>query len=247
MCRHTLLYLIAAIVLVTGGTATTFSQEKVIVAFGDSTTARRDEDGVVVYATLLERELHAKNVSAKIINAGVPGNTTADARARFDKDVLAQKPGLVIIQFGLNDAAVDVWKSPPATRSRVSRDDYEKNLRYFVRTLKNHRSQVILMTPNACRWTSKILKLYGKLPYQPDNPDGFNVIVKDYAKTVARVAEQEHVPLIDIFEAFQAYAKKPGQSMDGLLVDGMHPSGKGQQLVAELLLDSMPLRKLCQP
>ena len=179
-----------------------------------------------------------------MVNAGVPGNTTADARARFDKDVLGHKPSLVIIQFGLNDAAVDVWKNPPATRSRVSREDYEKNLRYFVRTLKERRAQVLLMTPNACRWTQKILKLYGKPPYRPDDPDGFNVIVKEYVKSVGRIAEQERVPLIDIFQAFQGYAKRPSQTMDELLVDGMHPNSKGQRLVADLLLDSEALRKL---
>jgi lysophospholipase L1-like esterase len=103
------------------------------------------------------------------------------------------------------------------------------------------------MTSNACRWTPKILKLYGKPPYQPENPDGFNVVVKDYVKSVGRVAEQEHVPLIDVFAAFQAYAKKPNRSMDDLLVDGMHPNSKGQQLVADLLLDSEPLRKLRRP
>ena len=60
---------------------TAFSQELVVVAFGDSTTARRDKDGVVVYATLLEQAFAAKGIPAKVVNAGVGGNSTTDARA----------------------------------------------------------------------------------------------------------------------------------------------------------------------
>ena len=50
-----------------------------------------------------------------MINRGVPGNTTSQARARFAADVLDNHPDLVIIQLGANDAAIDVWKDPPAT------------------------------------------------------------------------------------------------------------------------------------
>ena len=245
MFRDAVVYLAAAIVIVCSDTATTFSKERVIVAFGDSTTERRDEDGVVVYATLLEQKYVTDRAPVKVINAGKSGNTTAEARDRLEKDVLAHHPDVVIIQFGLNDAAVDVWKDPPANESRVSRKEYEKNMRYFVQTLRSRGVQVILMTPNACRWTPKTLELYGKPPYQPDDANGFNVIVKDYARTVVHVAEQEHVPSIDVYDAFQAYNSKPGQSMDELLVDGMHPNSKGQQLVADLLLNSEPISTIC--
>ena len=47
---------------------------------------------LTVYPTLVERGLAANGISAKVINAGVPGNTTAAVLARFDKDVIAQTP-----------------------------------------------------------------------------------------------------------------------------------------------------------
>ena len=43
---------------------------------------------------------------AWIVNAGAGSNTTEHGRRRFQSDVLAHKPALVIIQFGINDAAV---------------------------------------------------------------------------------------------------------------------------------------------
>ncbi|HWC90807.1 MAG TPA: GDSL-type esterase/lipase family protein, partial [Pirellulales bacterium] len=100
-----------------------------IVAFGDSTTAARGS--TTVYATILQEELRG----VRVINAGVGGNSTEMARKRFEADVLSQRPRIAIIQFGINDAAVDVWKTPPATQPRVSLERYEANLRSFVRSL----------------------------------------------------------------------------------------------------------------
>jgi len=88
-----------------------------VVCFGDSTTALRQ--GVVTYCESLQKEYG--DGRAVITNRGVPANTTADAKARFQRDVLDGRPGLVFLMFGLNDSAIDVWKKPPAVRPRVSR------------------------------------------------------------------------------------------------------------------------------
>jgi lysophospholipase L1-like esterase len=215
--------------------------EMVIVAFGDSTTAPRGD--LVVYATVLERSLSATGGVARVINAGVGGNTTADARVRFEKDVLARNPGSVIIQFGLNDASVDVYETPPATQPRVSMKDYEANLRYFVQTLKHRKVKVVLMTPNPCRWTKALRESYGKPPYRPDDPDGYNVLVQNYAETVRRISREERATLVDVYQAFQTYGKQPRRSTDDLLLDGMHPNAKGHELVARLLLASKQIQE----
>ena len=107
-----------------------------------------------IYANCLARELPAKGIKAEIINAGIGGNTTQMAMSRFDKDVLQKNPDLVVIQFGINDSAVDVWKTPPATESRVSKKKYIQNLEKLVETLKTRKCEVILMTPNRMCWTA---------------------------------------------------------------------------------------------
>ena len=144
----------------------------------------------------------------------------------------------MIIQFGINDAAIDVWKAPSATQPRVSPERYEKNLSHFIERLAGQGAEVILMTPNPCRWSEETRKLYGKPPYRPTDPDGFNVMLIIYADIVQRVALQKKVTLIDVYAAFQAYGKEPGQSVDDLLLDGMHPNAKGHQLIAKLLLST---------
>ena len=206
-----------------------------IVAFGDSTTDFRDTIKKV-YSQRLEEELAAQGIPVEMFNSGVGSNTTEMARQRFERDVLDHNPDLVIIWFGLNDSAVDVWDNPPATKTRVSKGRYEENLRYFVQTLAARGVKVILMTPNPLRWVEETLELYGQAPYLPDDPNGFNVIVPEYAEIVRKIASDKQIPLIDAFEAFEQYGATDGQSVDDLLLDGMHPNDKGQHLVADLLL-----------
>ena len=210
-----------------------------IVTFGDSTTATRGP--LVVYSKILAKELPQLGFPVKVINSGIGGNKTNQAKARLKKDVLDHQPDVVVIQFGINDASVDVWRNPPATKSRISRDQYEANLRDLIKTLREKKIQVILMTPNSMRWVEKIKKLYGKHPYDPEDPDGFNVFLKLYAETVRKIAREENVPLVDVYTAFEDYAKQKGHSAHDLLLDGVHPNTAGQRMVADLLIPKIKI------
>ncbi len=214
------------------------SSKLVIVALGSSTTAPRGP--LVVYCDILRAELPALGIEADVINAGVGGNTTADALRRFKRDVLNRGPALAIIQLGINDSTYDVWKNPPADKPRVGQADYEKNLRKMVKNLKSRGTAVILMTPNPMTWTEQLRELYGKPPYDPDDPDGFNAQVRKYVPLVQRVGAEEDVPVLDIFTAFRT---RKDCSTDDLLLDGMHPNDKGQRIVADLLLQQIAKMK----
>lgn len=202
-----------------------------IVAFGDSTTAKRGP--LKIYAALINQTL----TNATVINAGIGGHNTDHARARFEKDVLAKTPDTVIIQFGINDAAVDVWKKPVATQPRVSIQRYEENLRHFVQTLKQRGTKIVLMTPNPIRWTPKLKARYGQAPYLGNDPDGFNVLLRDYATVMRKLAMNEEVSLVDVYATFQQSA-----DIDGLLLDGMHPNDRGHRIVADLLLKKLSVK-----
>ena len=204
-----------------------------IVAFGDSTTAPRL--AVKVYPWLLQRELPTLGLDAWVVNAGVPGNTTRDARRRFARDVLARRPRLVIIQFGINDAAVDVWKHPPATSPRAPLKEFRTNLEYFVQALHKAGVRAVLMTPNPLCWTPKLKELYGKAPYRPEDPDGFNTVLETYADTVRQVAREQQVPLVDVWTLFRNAAAKDKNGLGTLLLDGMHPNDRGHRLVTDAL------------
>jgi lysophospholipase L1-like esterase len=203
-----------------------------IVAFGDSTTAPRTN--VVTYSEVLAKRF---GHSAQVVNKGVGLNTTALALVRFKHDVLDEQPDVVIIQFGINDAAIDVWKTPAQTSPRVAIADYEANVRTFVGKLRATGAKVILMTPNQMRWTPKLLELYGRPPYDPKDERGFNLMLKNYAEVVRSVAREEGTALVDVFAMYEAWETKNGESCAELLLDGMHPNSRGHGLVADVLYD----------
>lgn len=71
----------------------------VVVAFGDSLAAgtgasAENKSYPAVLATLIGRE---------VVNAGYPGDTTYEALARVDRDVLPLKPAVVLVTLGGND------------------------------------------------------------------------------------------------------------------------------------------------
>ena len=73
--------------------------------------------------------------------------------------------------------------------------------------------------------------VYGKPPYRPEEPDGFDApVLARYNQSVRTLARELHVPLVDVHAAFT------GKEPDKLLLDGMHPNDAGHRLIAELLV-----------
>lgn len=206
-----------------------------IIMFGDSTTAPRGS--VKVYAERVQTALQGIGSSLSVYNAGVPSNTTVQALKRLKQEVLAYKPRVVVMQFGINDSAVDVWRNPPMTAPRVSRDVFLENYRAMITATQKQGAKVILMTTNPLRWTSKLRELYGKPPYNADVEDGFEALnLVRYNEALRKLATELKVPLVDVHSAYPAFAAKNKATVEAMLTDGMHPGDLGHQLVAELLV-----------
>ena len=206
-----------------------------IVMFGDSTTAPRGS--LKVYAECVEIALQSIGSSLGVHNAGVPSNTTVQARKRLQEDVLRHKPRVVVMQFGINDSAVDVWKNPSVTEPRVSLEAFLENYRAMIAETQKQGAKVILMTTNPLRWTSKLRELYGKPPYNADAEDGFESLnLVSYNEAIRKLATELKVPLVDVHAAYPAFAAKNKTTIEEMLLDGMHPGDLGHQLVAELLM-----------
>ena len=209
-----------------------------IIMFGDSTTAPRG--AVKVYATRVEIALQSIGSSLSVSNSGVPSNTTVQARKRLQEEVLRHKPRIVVMQFGINDSAVDVWKKPPMTEPRVSLSAFIDNYRAMITEAQQQGAKVIVMTTNPLRWTSKLRELYGKPPYHADAEDGFESLnLRRYNAALRTLATELKVPLVDVHTAYPAFAEKHKTTIDAMLTDGMHPGDLGHQLVAELLVPAI--------
>lgn len=95
----------SAVVIVCGlfSPSGAIAAERLILALGDSLTAGYGlsaEDG---FTEQLEGALKAAGVNARVVNGGVSGDTSAGGLARADW-LLAERPELVIVELGANDA-----------------------------------------------------------------------------------------------------------------------------------------------
>jgi acyl-CoA thioesterase-1 len=88
-----------------------------ILAFGDSLTSGYGLPDADSFPSQLERALTAAGENVKLINGGVAGDTSAGGLARLDWS-LADKPDLVLLEFGANDGLRGL--DPAATRKNIA-------------------------------------------------------------------------------------------------------------------------------
>ena len=181
-----------------------------IVCLGDSVTGvYYHTGGRRAYPEMLEVAIKQAipNANAKVINAGISGHTTENGLARLDRDVLMHKPDLVTISFGLNDM------------SRMSEEQYGKNLETLIARCRDAKAQVVLCTPNSVITT-------GGRPIEK---------LKRYCDVIHQTAQSLKVPVCDQFAAGEAFRAKDAWAFRCILSDEIHPNMDGHKLMAQEL------------
>ena len=193
-----------------------------IVTLGDSITkgVRGGVTNDQTFASLIEQRLTADGRSVDVINVGIGGERTDQALQRFDR-VLRHHPNIVTIMYGTNDSYVDQGK----TVSRISVDDYRKNLIEIVARLLSRGIQPVLMT--APRWSDKA----GKNGIG-ENP---NIKLEPFVQACREVAKEWRVPLVDHFADWMT-AHDAGTDLHDWTTDGCHPNPVGHVKLADAML-----------
>lgn len=114
-------------------------EQLVIVAIGSSSTAGAGASSPAMsYPSRLAAELTElfPRISIKVVNRGVNGEVARDMLARFDEQVVAERPDLVIWQVGSNSVLRD---DPIGPAAGLIRDGVKK--------LRDVGSDVVLMNP----------------------------------------------------------------------------------------------------
>lgn len=127
-------------------------EDGVIVAFGDSLTRGTGVSPEKSYPAVLERV-----TGRTVINAGVPGEVTAQGRKRLPGVLDQYRPGLVVICHGGNDIL-----------RRMSLADAAANLEAMVQTAVNRNIDVVLVAVPK-------LNVFGA------PPDFYRAVAKKYA------------------------------------------------------------------
>ncbi len=199
-----------------------------VLFFGSSIVAPRGE--LKVAAAWTGEYLGKAGVANTIINAGVAGDSSEMGRARFADEVLARKPDIVIMTFGINDSAIDVWKD--VTEPRVSIERYVENLTYMCREMKQHGIRVILFSAPPLYMTKQLHQYYGKEPYLSR---GFNFLLDQYLAKMREVAAAQGAAFVDVNRKIRKLAGGDTEKLLDYSLEGMHPNDAGQEIIAQML------------
>ena len=192
-----------------------------VLFFGDSLTelAGKEEPKkhvtkgyVRIVRERLEETHKDKDITVDWVATG--GHTVPDLLKRVDKDVIARKPTVVVIQIGCNDA-----RRIPAERFRAGLGELIDRLR---------RADIRVVQ---CTLTS--------VGEKHDTTNKDDPKLEEFAAIGREVAREKKVPLNDLRKAFVAHwkANNPDNTPSGILTyDGNHFNQKGHEFVAEQML-----------
>jgi len=124
---------IALVYLTLAASATAETKAPLVVFLGDSLTAGYGLPADESFPTLVAQSLRERGQPIRMVNAGVSGDTTTGALNRLGY-LLEQKPDLVVVGLGANDA----FRGQPV-------ESIEANLRSIVAKAKAAHARVLLL------------------------------------------------------------------------------------------------------
>jgi lysophospholipase L1-like esterase len=177
-----------------------------VVCFGDSITKAG-------YPTVLGKAL---GDGVEVTNAGVNGNTTAQALRRMEKDVLAHKPDVVVVFFGTNDCRL----AEPKVHVPVER--YRANLQAMIDAVTKGGGRVVLCTPPPIDAEAYFTR-HARAPF--DAAGGLEKVLAGYRQAVIEVGEKNKVPVVDLNQLMS-------KDLSWRSADGVHPTEQGSDVIA---------------
>ena len=188
-----------------------------IIFFGDSLTALAIKDGNVPegkgYVPIVRAALKDREVDVDAVATG--GHKVTDLLKRVDRDVLAKKPTIVVIQIGVNDASAG-----------VTPELFKAQLEELIGKLQQGGARVI-----QCTCTCRIEG------YDPDN--AMDKKLDALAEVARAIAREKQLPLVDLRKAFTDYWKtnnSENKPKGFLTYDGNHWTETGHKYVAEQMM-----------
>jgi len=182
--------------------------EKIICVFGASITwgAWDGEKGGWVNRLKLALE---SNHDIEVYNLGVSGNNTGDLLKRFEKEVKARKPTIIIFGIGNNDSTFN------NSEVSVIIEKFEKNILRLIELGKKFTNNIIFVGLSKVDESKTMPIPWNKKIYYN------NESIKKYDEKIQEVTKKNKVGYINIFDLLD---KKD-------LEDGLHPNSQGHEKI----------------
>ncbi len=147
------------------------------------------------------------------VNRGIGGDTTRDLAARWERDVVAQRPDWLSVLIGIND----VWRAfGPNAHEAVPLPEYTATLRRLLdRTKAATAARLILMTPYMI---------------EPDRSQPMRRHMDIFGEVVGQLAAEYGAILVPVQAAFDMTLH--GTTPTAWADDQIHPNGPGHAVIA---------------
>ena len=145
------------------------------------------------YVTMVDALLGSvyPQLGIRVVNVGTSGNTVRDLKARWQRDVIEQKPDWLSIMIGTND----VWRQfdlPKQKEIHVLPDEYSSTLEELIAQTKPSLKGLIMVTPYYI---------------EPNRKDGMRARMDEYGQIVKKLAKKHETILVDTQAAFDEVLK----------------------------------------
>ena len=185
-----------------------------IVCMGDSITGvYYHTGGLRAYPEMVGIALKKLYPRAQVTvrNAGISGDTTKGALARLDRDVLAHKPHLVTVMFGMNDMV----RTPLA--------EFQKNLKEICARCRQAGAEVLLCTQNSVVDTAP----------RPGSR------LAEFTQAIRDAARDESLGVADCYARYEAV--RAGNTLEWSLLhsDEIHPNMDGHKVFASVIVQAI--------
>ena len=196
--------------------------------FGGTGNPRLDHDRFASYTMKFHKMigvLFPKTVF-NIINSGIGGETATMGLARFDRDVLAYHPDLVVISFGLND--------------HTDHEGYVKSLGIMFDKLNELSIPCVYLTENMMNTVSdeKTEERWKEYSYVTAEKQNGGEMDKLFASGIA-VAKEKNITVCDVYGKWKNLARS-GADITGLLANYInHPIPEMHDFTAFSLISTL--------
>jgi acyl-CoA thioesterase-1 len=185
---------------------------KTLVCHGDSLTDASELERLLIWPSLVEKQLRLK-----IINSGIAGDTTGGMLGRFYPGVVQQHPDFVLILGGTND----LWWDLDVNLVRA-------NIFAMACQAEHHAIIPLVGLP------PPIMIARARRQDFAGPGCGYEKCLEklaELAKALALAAQQNGIACLDFYHPFFDTA---GAVQDGyFLEDGLHPNETGHRVMAE--------------
>jgi lysophospholipase L1-like esterase len=208
---------------VTSETTGQIPRGAIFVFYGDSLTARGDNDDGWIRTLRRKFAEDLRRPDLRLINAGRGGSGATDLLHLLQAD-FPDQPFVAVVGIGINDALRDGGNSRASGPHK-----YGKTLRSIVRRLTRAGAKVLVWSPVA----------FGENQRGANEKDA---VVDAYVSSAAEAAKAEGVSFVDARNAVFAHKAASASSASGqaqLFSDGLHLSAAGNMFLSELIFSEI--------